>query len=58
MEKCLIVVGYNNVRIYDIPKIQRACHQLFDAKLLLVTEKVEEADRHAADEVVACPPWE
>jgi hypothetical protein len=54
MEKCLIVVGYNNVRIYDIPKIQRACHQLFDAKLLLVTEKIEEADRHAADEVVAC----
>lgn len=54
MEKCLIVVGYNNVRIYDIPKIRNACQQLFSAKLLLVTPQIEEADRHAADEVLAC----
>lgn len=54
MEKCLIVVGYNNVRIYDIPKIRRACQQLFNAKLLLVTEKIEDADYQAADEVFAC----
>lgn len=36
---CFIVVGYNNVRIYDVAKIRVEAQKYFDAKVVLITEK-------------------
>ncbi|TJZ66839.1 ATP-grasp domain-containing protein [Chitiniphilus eburneus] len=51
MEHCLIVVGYNNVRIYDIAKL-RAIAQRRGLRLMLLTERPQPQDYDAADAVI------
>ena len=49
---CFIVVGYNNVRIYDVAKIRIEAKKNFDAKILLITEKKSPIDEQFADYVI------
>ncbi len=50
---CFIVVGYNNVRIYDVAKIRvEAQKNIFDAKVVLITEKKTASDEQFADLVI------
>ncbi|WP_353328234.1 biotin carboxylase [Chitiniphilus shinanonensis] len=52
MKHCLIVVGYNNVRIYDIAKLRAIAHRR-GLHLLLLTEHPQPQDYDAADGVLA-----
>jgi hypothetical protein len=49
---CFIVVGYNNVRIYDVAKIRVEAQKYFDAKVVLITEKKTHFDEQFADLVI------
>ncbi|MCU6317049.1 ATP-grasp domain-containing protein [Klebsiella aerogenes] len=49
---CFIVVGYNNVRIYDVAKIRVEAQKYFDAKVVLITEKKTASDEQFADLVI------
>jgi hypothetical protein len=52
MNQCLLVVGYNNVRIYDVAKLRDYAQRLYGAKLVLLIEKPQPQDRTAADAVI------
>lgn len=52
--KYFVVVGYNNVRIYDVEKLRKKCAELFNARLVLITENPLPQDYKAADIVWAC----
>ncbi|RJT44352.1 ATP-grasp domain-containing protein [Rahnella woolbedingensis] len=49
---CFVVVGYNNVRIYDVEKMRKEALKNFDAKMVLITEKKGATDDEFADLVV------
>lgn len=49
---CFIVVGYNNVRIYDVAKMRIEAKKYFDAHVVLITEKKTPADENFADLVI------
>ncbi|WP_028535587.1 ATP-grasp domain-containing protein [Paludibacterium yongneupense] len=53
MSRCLIVVGYNNVRIYDIAKLRAICKSHHNAKLVLITEHAQAQDYSTADVVIS-----
>lgn len=49
---CFIIVGYNNVRLYDVDKLRRMARQLHDSQLVLVVESATPQDWQAADHVI------
>lgn len=55
MTRCLLVVGYNNVRIYDVAKLRAIAAREHGLKLMLVTEAAQSQDSGAADVVLTCP---
>ncbi|WP_206951825.1 ATP-grasp domain-containing protein [Trinickia acidisoli] len=54
MNRCLLVVGYNNVRIYDVAKLREIAAVEHGVKLVLVTENIKPQDHGAADALIAC----
>lgn len=48
---CVIVVGYNGSRVHDIQKLRDLCKSLYDARLILLVEKVQPLDDQVADHV-------
>lgn len=48
---CVIVVGYNGNRVHDIAKLRQLCQSLYQAKLILLVEKVQLEDYEVADYV-------
>jgi ATP-grasp domain len=51
---CFVVVGYNNVRVFDVSKIRLRCREHFDADVVLLVEREQPDDRDNADEVIVC----
>ncbi|RNM05167.1 ATP-grasp domain-containing protein [Dickeya undicola] len=49
---CFIVVGYNNVRIYDVEKMRSEALKNFDAEVVLITEKKSANDEKFANLVI------
>jgi hypothetical protein len=45
------VVGYNGSRIHDIPKLRELCKSLYNARLILLVEKIQPGDDQVADHV-------
>jgi hypothetical protein len=45
------VVGYNGNRVDDIPKLRELCKSLYNARLILLVEKVQPLDEQVADHV-------
>jgi biotin carboxylase len=54
MSQCIVVVGYNNVRIYDVAKLREVAARDYGVKLALITEQVKRQDHQAADALIAC----
>lgn len=52
MTPCFVIVGYNNVRIYDVAKLRQLAHGRFDCQLVLVVERASLQDWQAADLVI------
>jgi hypothetical protein len=52
-----MVVGYNNVRIFDVLKIRQRCREHLDAGLVLVVEQERPGDRESAD-LLLCTSFE
>jgi hypothetical protein len=52
MTPCYVIVGYNNVRIYDVAKLRQLAHDQFDCQLVLVVERASLQDWQAADLVI------
>lgn len=52
MTPCFVIVGYNNVRIYDVAKLRQLAHRGFGCKLVLVVERIGPQDTQAADLVI------
>lgn len=52
MTPCFVIVGYNNVRIYDVAKLRQLAHNRFDCQLVLVVERASLQDWQAADLVI------
>ena len=48
---CVVVVGYNGNRVDDIPKLRELCKSLYNARLILLVEKVQPLDEQVADHV-------
>jgi hypothetical protein len=45
------VVGYNGSRVHDIPKLRELCKSLYNARLILLVEKIQPGDDQVADHV-------
>ncbi|WP_458377897.1 ATP-grasp domain-containing protein [Pseudomonas fluorescens] len=48
---CVVVVGYNGNRVHDIQKLRDLCKKLYDARLILLVEKIQPDDDQVADHV-------
>ncbi|MFL1528409.1 biotin carboxylase [Pseudomonas sp. O230] len=48
---CVVVVGYNGNRVHDIQKLRNLCKKLYDARLILLVEKIQPDDDQVADHV-------
>jgi hypothetical protein len=48
---CVVVVGYNGSRVGDIQKLRDLCKSLYNARLILLVEKIQPCDDQVADHV-------
>ncbi|MHC8316059.1 ATP-grasp domain-containing protein [Pseudomonas sp. LB3P31] len=48
---CVVVVGYNGNRVHDIQKLRDLCKTLYNARLILVVERIAPDDDQVADHV-------
>ncbi|EJM80156.1 hypothetical protein PMI33_05183, partial [Pseudomonas sp. GM67] len=48
---CVVVVGYNGNRVHDIQKLRELCKTLYNARLILLVEKIQPDDDQVADHV-------
>lgn len=48
---CVVVVGYNGNRVHDIQKLRDLCRKLYNARLILLVEKIQADDDQVADHV-------
>ncbi|CAI8861035.1 Biotin carboxylase [Pseudomonas sp. IT-P253] len=48
---CVVVVGYNGNRVHDIHKLRDLCKELYNARLILLVEKIQPGDDQVADHV-------
>lgn len=48
---CVVVVGYNGNRVGDIQKLRDLCKTLYNARLILVVERIQADDDQVADHV-------
>lgn len=48
---CVVVVGYNGNRVHDIRKLRDLCKALYNARLILVVERIQADDDQVADHV-------
>lgn len=48
---CVVVVGYNGNRVNDIQKLRDLCKTLYNARLILVVERIQPNDEQVADHV-------
>lgn len=48
---CVVVVGYNGNRVHDIQKLRDLCKTLYNARLILVVERIAPNDDQVADHV-------
>ena len=48
---CVVVVGYNGNRVHDIQKLRDLCKTLYNARLILVVERISPEDDQVADHV-------
>jgi len=48
---CVVVVGYNGNRVHDIQKLRDLCRKLYNARLILLVEKIQHDDDQVADHV-------
>jgi len=48
---CVVVVGYNGSRVHDIQKLRDLCKSLYNARLILLVEKIQPYDDQVADHV-------
>ncbi|VVM59098.1 hypothetical protein PS662_01215 [Pseudomonas fluorescens] len=48
---CVVVVGYNGNRVNDIQKLRDLCKTLYNARLILVVERIQADDDQVADHV-------
>ncbi|MBK5352421.1 biotin carboxylase [Pseudomonas sp. TH41] len=48
---CVVVVGYNGNRVHDIHKLRDLCKKLYNARLILLVEKIQPGDDQVADHV-------
>lgn len=48
---CVVVVGYNGNRVHDIQKLRELCKSLYNARLILLVEKIQPHDDQVADHV-------
>jgi hypothetical protein len=48
---CVVVVGYNGNRVHDIQKLRELCKSLYNARLILLVEKIQPDDDQVADHV-------
>jgi hypothetical protein len=46
-----VVVGYNGNRVHDIQKLRDLCRKLYNARLILLVEKIQADDDQVADHV-------
>ncbi|BFT61359.1 hypothetical protein PMm318_A21180 [Pseudomonas moorei] len=44
-------MGYNGSRVHDIPKLRELCKSLYNARLILLVEKIQPGDDQVADHV-------
>ena len=48
---CVVVVGYNGNRVDDIRKLRDLCKTLYNARLILVVDRIQQGDDQVADHV-------
>ncbi|MHC8304353.1 ATP-grasp domain-containing protein [Pseudomonas sp. PB3P13] len=48
---CVVVVGYNGNRVDDIQKLRDLCKTLYNARLILVVDRIQPGDDQVADHV-------
>lgn len=48
---CVVVVGYNGNRVHDIQKLRDRCKTLYNARLILVVDRIQAHDDQVADHV-------
>ncbi|WP_033061061.1 biotin carboxylase [Pseudomonas mandelii] len=48
---CVVVVGYNGNRVHDIQKLRELCKTLYNARLILLVDKIQPDDEQVADHV-------